>query len=888
MWRPALPLSRRLFGLLVLITAAPLVLVAVILVALLVPEGRRGVEHHNADLAAAITTQIEAQLASRRFEMEQLAHEVTELDDAAVSRTGLLDSALRANSRLDALYVTEVEGRIAAAAVRPETRLHVRDLIGIDMSARPFFIEATSTGQAIWSDTFLSMLSGRVTTALVLPAGPRWLLAEWSLDGLSQIVSDFSDHQDLLIVIVDRKGRVIGHPRASVAAQQQNIGNLGLVRQALGGVSATGELRLQGEAYLASVRPVPSSGWSVVVAQPRRVVDAPLWKIGGSIAAGLAAALLLAVGVAWAIARYVERRSRAVLDGAQRLVRGEAVPPLVSGVPEIRQLWQALESLFIDLRRRDSQAQAARRELQAVLDAATEVAIVASDLDGTIRVFNEGAVRMLGYEPGAVIGHANVDLIHDPREFERRRERLSRGMGRMLEPREVYERCAVGSANERRDWTFVRRDGSKVEVALTMDLLRDADGRPTGMLRVAVDQSERRRLIDLELARRKAETLSQAKSEFLSRVSHELRTPLNAMLGFTELLELDRREPLGGVQRVRVQHMQRAGRHLLQLIEELLDLSRIEAGTIRLDLQPVDLNAAAQEATDLVAPLLRDTGVALTVAPLPQRLAVLADATRLTQVLVNLLGNAIKYNRPGGTVRLELHQLVDQVSVQVVDSGRGMTTAQLGQLFEPFNRLGRERGDVDGTGIGLVITRGLVRLMGGRLEVDSRVGVGSRFSFSLPVVALPAEMPITTPDPVRGDAAATAPPAAAGDVLYVEDNEVNVLLMQQFLAQRPGVRLHVANLIREGYPMARSLRPAAILLDLHLPDGSGLDLLTQLRDDPLLRHVPVVIVSADATDVQRQRLHEQGVFAYLTKPLQVESVLACLDAAVQSTEDAVS
>jgi signal transduction histidine kinase/ActR/RegA family two-component response regulator len=382
----------------------------------------------------------------------------------------------------------------------------------------------------------------------------------------------------------------------------------------------------------------------------------------------------------------------------------------------------------------------------------------------------------------------------------------------------------------------------------------------------------------LETARHDADHANHAKSEFLSRMSHELRTPLNAILGFAQLLELDALNP---EQRESVAHILKGGRHLLELINEVLDIARIEAGRLAISLEPVSVNLLVKESLDLIAPLAAKEHVQLdgNLAETRERY-VQADRQRLRQVLLNLLSNAVKYNRKGGTVTLSYDETPEaQLRIEVTDTGPGIATDKMELLFTPFQRLGVEQTAIEGTGLGLALSKRLVEAMGGKLGVESTVGRGSTFWVQLPMVdGLMKQL-----DRDEGISASAELDAArrARVVLYVEDNLSNLRLIERVLAHRPDIRLLPSMQGRLGLDMAREHRPDLILLDLHLPDMPGEELLLRLRAIPETREIPVVVISADATPGQINRLLASGARTYLTKPLDVKKFLALLDEVLQ-------
>jgi len=379
-----------------------------------------------------------------------------------------------------------------------------------------------------------------------------------------------------------------------------------------------------------------------------------------------------------------------------------------------------------------------------------------------------------------------------------------------------------------------------------------------------------------------AEAANRSKSEFLSRMSHELPTPLNAVLGFSQLLELDELSP---DQEQAVRQITRGGRHLLDLINEILDISQIETGTLALSPEAVQTREVIAETVDLLRPLAADRGVHLLGdgnAPGGEAY-VFADRQRLKQILLNLIGNAIKYNREGGTVSITCSRTsTGTLRIQVTDTGPGIAKEHFDLLFTPFERLGAERSTIEGTGIGLALSRRLAEVMGGAVGVDSTVGRGSTFWVEFPIV----EGPVDRLE--RLGQVGAAPVAAASverpAVLHVEDNLSNIQLIERVLAQRPGVRLIPAMQGRLGLELARQHRPALVLLDLNLADVAGEEVLRALRDDPATATIPVVIISADAMPRQVQRLLSSGATAYLTKPIDVRQLLELVDRALAAAE----
>jgi PAS domain S-box-containing protein len=430
------------------------------------------------------------------------------------------------------------------------------------------------------------------------------------------------------------------------------------------------------------------------------------------------------------------------------------------------------------------------------------------------------------------------------------------------------------------------RDGRETVVSYNATTFYDRDRKLQGVFAAARDVTERNLLdqvlqeknIELENAKFVAEKANLAKSDFLSSMSHELRSPLNAILGFAQLMESDSPPPTPA-QKQSIEQISQAGWHLLKLINEILDLAKIESGQVPLSPEPVSLAEVMLECQGMIEQQAQERGLKLTFPPFDAPYFARADRTRVKQVLINLLSNAIKYNIPQGTIEVKCAESAPgRIRVSIRDSGAGLSPEQLGQLFQAFNRLGQEGGSEEGTGIGLVVTKRLVELMGGEIGVESIVGVGSEFWFELDSVD---ESRLS----IEADDAAVQPTIARGahlhTVLYIEDNPANLKLVERIIARHPDMRLLTAVNGMSGVEAARNSQPDVILMDINLPDISGVEALNILHAHPATLHIPVVALSANAMPRDIEKGMEAGFFRYITKPIKITEFMEALDTALE-------
>ena len=533
--------------------------------------------------------------------------------------------------------------------------------------------------------------------------------------------------------------------------------------------------------------------------------------------------------------------------------------------------------------------------LQSAIFNSANFSSIATDAKGVIQIFNVGAERMLGYAAADVMNKITPADISDPQEVIARAKALSLELGTPITPGfEALVFKASRGIEDIYELTYARKDGSRVPAVVSVTALRDAQNAIIGYLLIGTDntarklvEAERAQLYkalqdkntELESARAVAEKANLAKSNFLSSMSHELRTPLNAILGFAQLLESGAPAPTA-TQIIRLHQIIKAGWYLLDLINEILDLAVVESGKLSLSLEPLSLSDVLLECQAMIGPQAQQRGINISFDKVDPTWFAHADHTRVKQALINLLSNAIKYNREQGTVEVACTATSpERIRISIKDSGAGLPPEKLAQLFQPFNRLGQETGAEEGTGIGLVVTKQLVELMGGTIGVESTVGVGSEFWIELVRDGMPQLA-------AEHAMAAERAPQAQGNapqrtLLYVEDNPANLMLVEQIIEGHPHVRMLSARDANLGIALARAHLPDVILMDINLPGLSGIQALKILHDDPATAHIPVLAISANAMPRDIQKGLEAGFFRYLTKPIKVNEFMQALDGALE-------
>jgi len=517
--------------------------------------------------------------------------------------------------------------------------------------------------------------------------------------------------------------------------------------------------------------------------------------------------------------------------------------------------------------------------LRSALLASSSLSIIATDEKGRIQLFNAGAERMLGYARVELVNKAALIDIVDPQALSARARAASLESATPMTP--GFEALVFKASHEVEDvyeLTYLRKDGGRLAALVSIAPLRDAQGAIIGYLLIGTDDSASR---EAEAERRQVD--QRVQSEFLSSMSQELRSPLNAIQGFAQVMDSDSSRPTA-FQKQCIDQIIQAGWYLLTLINEILDPATIQAGRLSLSLEPVSLTEVLLECEALVEPQALERGIGVSFPRLSPPCLVNADRTRMKQILMTLLVNAVRHNRDQGTVEVTCSQSVPgRVQIRVKDTGAGLPPERLAQLLQTFGRLGHEGSNEEGTTIGLALTRRLAELMGVVVGAESTVGVGSTFWIELKS----DDVPRLAVGGLEPGAAVPGPRAADGGraprtLLYVEDNPANLELVEALIARRPDVRLLSAQDGTLGVALARATLPEVILMDINLPGISGLEALRILREDPTTAHIPIVALSANAAPHEIADALAAGFFRYLTKPFQFVEFMDTLDLALAS------
>lgn len=726
-------------------------------------------------------------------------------------------------------------------------------------------------------------------------------VASRDFSGLQEIVGGLERYPDLQhAIVLDAEGQVLAHTDAT---------RRGLY---LTDLPSRPELTFLGQdaAMVDVASPITLSGhpigW-VRVGLGQQSMTGQLARIARNGIFYTLIAVVLAAFLAMLAARRLTRRLYAIQSVADAVQAGRhELRADIAGVDEAAQLARQFNDMLDTLEKHSEalgQANAAlrseigqRRVAEEARDRMISVVetspdyISMADPDGKVLYLNQGGQAMIGLSERP-LNDLSIPSVHPQWATD-----IILGQGIPAALRDGSWSGETALLN--------MRDGSEIPVSQIILAHRDPEGELLYLSTVMRDITERKRAekqlqrlneeleervvqrtADMKLAKEEAERANQAKSEFLSSMSHELRTPMNAILGFGQLIECDASLPEEHQDNVR--EILKAGHHLLELINEVLDLAKVESGHINLSLEPVEVCTVVEDCLGLVGPLADRGDIRLSHHGL-KGARVRADRTRLKQALLNLLSNAVKYNREGGSVHLDVRaEGSGQLRIRVADTGAGIPADRLGELFQPFNRLDAEYSDIEGTGIGLTITRRIVEMMGGAVGVESEVGVGSTFWIELPLES--------APDSDRGldrqgsaEARATAAQHAGAKqrvVLYIEDNPANIERVAQVLGHRPHIHLLTAHTPELGIELALARRPGLILLDVNMPGMDGYQVLEVFKADARLKAIPVVAITANAMPHDIERGRAAGFSEYLTKPLDVAGFFRVLDGCLHDSKE---
>ena len=676
------------------------------------------------------------------------------------------------------------------------------------------------------------------------------------------------DLQNNLIVTASDKSRVLQPLPATGTNEMIDKRRQGF----LGSAISTNSLGVE---VLSSAVRIPAAGWLVVAALPTEEAFAPIRDMQRRI---VLAAILLTL-IAGVISWWLLRRQFAPLHAAVESLAGmsDASQPLqplpIAKQDEIGQLVGGFNQLLATLGKHEVQLKTERDFFSAVLQQSSDGVLLFEPEDSRIWEVNPRICHMLGYERDELLGLKYSELLDADLESAAENVR-----------RILHDKLPLV-----RECNLRKKDGVTVAVEVNVGLvetgarqlimanLRDLTERKLAEHRLQETNAQ------LESAKAAAEKANLAKSEFLSSMSHELRSPLNAVLGFAQLMDCQTPPP-SEKQKRSIDQILKAGWHLLSLINEILDLAKIELGKVTMSQQSISISEVLQDCQAMIEPQAQQHEIQVTFPHLDKPLYVHADQTKVKQVMINLLSNAIKYNRVGGAVMVECAMSgANRLRVSVKDTGVGLAPEQLAQLFQPFNRLGQESGTKEGTGIGLVVTKRLVELMGGVIGFESSVGVGSVFWFELPASSAPKRVPgsIGATGADDQDQVAVYELSSQRTLLYVEDNPANLALIEELIGLRSDLKLLTAVDGHVGIQFARAYQPDVILMDIKMPGISGFGALEVLRQDPATAHIPVMALSANAIPRDIARGMEAGFFSYLTKPINVREFMAALDVALR-------
>ena len=761
--RRSWPLAAVLTWRFITVTLIPLVALGLLFAFHFAPKIEQEVKDRHEFLANGIVGQIETYFSSATRELSTLARLLGSDLKMKEHLGDLLDTYAANSDYYEAIYLTDASGVVTSIGLPPTPRPLRGNLLGLDMSGRDFIKEAQKTGQPVWSNSFLSLVGGRLTVAVAVPVGKLTLIGEIAVAPLPELARRLAENTSLRIMLLDRDDQLVAQSSGTLANQQLNLSALPIVSESRARrAKDTLPFDFDGETLAGSARLVPGSNWLVVVAEPQATAYASIKTFQGQIALALGIALTVALAAAFLAARLLARlfspynqQAQAIADGNYTLLE------IDSGANELNHIGDNLQRMALAIQEREQGLKSAQQALQTLND----------------------------------------------------------------------------------------------------------------QLEQLVDN----RTLALSAALHQAESANRAKSVFLSNMSHELRTPLNAVIGFSQLMT--RSPKVGDAEKQNLAIINRSGQHLLTLINDVLELSKIDAGHIQVQNEETDLAALLHEITEMLRARAEQQGLTLTLKTDQLPPAVLVDATKLRQILINLVGNAVKFTQHGGVILSVNGSPAEgdtmQIDFAVNDTGIGIAPADQQRIFEPFTQLVTHATSA-GTGLGLSITRQYLAMLGGELGVESTPEVGStfRFTLTLPVATQPTH---AHPSIEIGEVLGLQPEHRDLRILIAEDNADARRLLQQIL-QPFGMTVAEAEDGAKAVALAESFAPDLIIMDWRMPELDGLEATRQIRAQNAARRPKIVMLTASAFEEQRAEALAAGADAYLRKPLQEKELYATLAA----------